>query len=176
MNKKSLGLMFLILALAVAGGCISKGGTCGPTEPGCGGGGSTAQIQQVDTDVPDGSVVDKGGHFMVTFWFTSDLPDSEYINIRTAVSNEQDILTEGFGGTATKTVGSWKKSNPNRLSVISFVRVDTTFNYVHVIAIRGFGPDPSQTKPPIPISALINVLAHEVLARKITFLNQWTMN
>lgn len=179
--KRNPFVLVVLVAGILSVGCHKGGSACSPMEPGCGGGsGDTAQIQNVEVDVPDGGVIvpppgNSIGSMPITFWFSSDLPDNEYVDIETALSQKRDVLTDGWGGKWVKTVREWKNGNPNRVSVGVFpiTRKDTTYHYVHIMAFRGFGPDIHIAGGgAIPISALGEMLAHEIVEREITVLIQ----
>lgn len=175
-------LFVLAITTVLLGGCgRKKSGSCmNPLAPGCGGG-NTAEIQKVEVYVPNGGVIvsDSGNHAQVTVSISSilDLPDEEMVEINTAFSQDRDLLTHGRAGKGFKTVRDWKKENPIRMLAGHFMSpgVSTiTYNYIHVLVFRGSGPEPweiSTVKFPggVPISALRNLLAHEVLVQDITF-------
>src|SRR3989344_6715892 len=152
-----LAVMLIALAGLVLAGCDS-----GPTSPSPGGG--TAEIQRIQMITPNGGVIEKGQIALLTVWLLFDgMSDSEYVGVVTAVSQERDVLTHGFGGQWVRRVGDWRQENPATLAVGVSVRQDTTFSFVHVLVFRGFPPSAPETKPPILISALRNVLSHQVL-------------
>ncbi|OGN22559.1 MAG: hypothetical protein A2918_02245 [Candidatus Yanofskybacteria bacterium RIFCSPLOWO2_01_FULL_42_49] len=159
-----LAVMLIALAGLVLAGCDS-----GPTSPSPGGG--TAEIQRIQMITPNGGVIEKGQIALLTVWLLFDgMSDSEYVGVVTAVSQERDVLTHGFGGQWVRRVGDWRQENPATLAVGVSVRQDTTFSFVHVLVFRGFPPSAPETKPPILISALRNVLSHQVLEWEVTFL------
>lgn len=175
---RNLTLFVAIAVLVITlGGCSKKGSdSCtNPTAPSCdGGGGNTAQIQNVQPSIPSGTVLEGAQNIPYLLSLTFDLPTTEYVSIASCMSMESAILTNGCGRYSGRDVASWRRENPIRLQAYCSCaewRHPLTFKYLHVFVLRGSSfPNVDAGTSVGEIRARQNFLDHREIEWTITIL------
>lgn len=132
-------VLALALMVSACGKTPRNRNPLGPSNSG------TVQIQNVEVNIPSGTVIPKGGGLEITIsvWLSVNLPDSEYVSIHQCFSAERDKITLGCPHATSLDAGSLKRENPFQIREVSsgysgYNGSDpTVINYIHILVFRG---------------------------------------